>query len=429
MCAALLAGVAMTLPASAATPPPSFTPNHLFVGGQDLPSGEAAIFEFHEDGSFARKILTGSVGDIVYGVTFGADGSLYCTLTSAQRVVRIEPNLNQTTVLNSSAGLTGETTDVKFGPQGRMYVASRDSGGTVLAANPNGTVVASYTAPASLQPSFITFSADGHVFVTLHGNGVQAEVHELSADLQFIRTFGNGVITGYPANLLFARNDTLLVPDWDSGDKIRRFDATGAALADLPVVGLNGPFGLATGPDGSLFIANWNVSANQIVVVNPDTGAIHRTITHPELSHATGLAFGPHRFRAQLKGTLTGVGTAAVRLAEPPCIVSVSPGSGTVLVSLTDGPTAADISSVFPDSFALVFNGKDAAAGPKALAAHGASVSRNTAARATGSITVTEKGATDTDGYFTPKSISGSIHLSRPGAVLNATFTTSKRAP
>jgi len=407
------------------SPGVAFTPNNLYVGGRDTTTTEAVVFEFDPSGNLVRTIPTGNISDYVYGLAFGPDGNLYAAVRNAGRVVRISPTYTVTTFVE---GLDPSPIGVEFGPQGRMYVCSREDGGTVRVLNPDGTTAATYTADASNSPSFATFRDDGHVFVTMQGPTADTCVQELDASLRPVRKIGVGTFSSFPSPLVFGRDGVMFVADYGA-NQVQRFDATGAALPDLPAAGLSGPYGLAIGPDGNLYVANWTQSTDtQILVVNPATGDTIRTISRPGMFAASGMAFAPSRYNVRLRGTATTEGVGQVRLAAPTGVLSIAPGSGKTMISIGDPAVPNSIGSIFPGTSALVFHGNDVVSGGKPVyAAQGAMVSMEGPDRPVGSSTLTSKGAFQTgSGYFTPRTVSGSLQLSRPGSVVSASFVGSR---
>jgi DNA-binding beta-propeller fold protein YncE len=167
--AAVFVAAAFAEGADAVAVAPAFEPNHLFVGCRANPTGGPAVFEFDETGVFVRRIdiPTTKSGDQCYGVAFGPDGALYCSAYDTDRVLRIDASLSITTYLDAADGVDAPV-GVAFGPGGRLYVANRVPGGTVLAADAAGHVVGTYTAPSAKYPSWITFGAAGHAFVSTY---------------------------------------------------------------------------------------------------------------------------------------------------------------------------------------------------------------------------------------------------------------------
>jgi sugar lactone lactonase YvrE len=420
--------------------PPSFAPNHLFVGAQDRVSSEAAVFEFDEDGSFVRKITVdpGGSDQEIRGLTFGPDGALYAAEPYATQVRRIDGSLGATTVLGAGDGV-GTVTGIAFGPDGYLYVANRDSGGTVLSATLSGEIINSYTAPAGTAPSYITFGPEGHLFVTTYdttdvANGPANAIQELDADLRFVQTIGSGTFTRYPANVVFSQHASAFVSDYGA-NAIRRIGLNGQSLGTLDAAGLSGPDGATIGPDGNLYVSNRD--AGNVLVVDPRSGSGVRTISHPDLKSPAGLAFAPFRFKANVKGTVVAPDSAqgdsppvALKLAEVGAVVSVSPGSGTVMLSVTDGASSADIASAFPGTAALVFHGSDvAAADGRSRVLQGASVQWQPRGGGASSLAVVAKGARGVNGFFVPTSLSGSLHHGNLNRALVATLRATKRLP
>jgi len=200
---AALLTLALTSPSFSAPPPPAFTPNHVFIGGKDVTTTDGTIFEFDAAGNFVRKIAvpSGTGGDYIYGVTFGPDGNLYCAAQLAEKIIRIEPSLDQTDFVTADKGLSSPV-GVTFGPQGRLYVANRAGSASVIAFDNDGSVVASNSPAGGLFPSYVTFGPEGHLFVSMFGSSAPDQIQEWDADLRYIRTIGSGAFADFPANVV-----------------------------------------------------------------------------------------------------------------------------------------------------------------------------------------------------------------------------------
>jgi hypothetical protein len=209
---------------------------------------------------------------------------------------------------------------------------------------------------------------------------------------------------------------------------IRRLGADGRDLGTVEIPDLGAVYGTAFGPDGNLYVGD--ETRHVVVVADPVTGAVRRTIVRPDMCCPTGIAFAPFRFSARIRGKLVEAGKRPGRLGDPAALISVSPGSGSVLVQTTDFAARADVASVFPGNGTMTLCGGDVAAGDgRTRLLDGTSSAPGVLPGGFASSQIVVRGAADENGFFVPRSLSGSLHLVRSGAGYRADFRTSRRAP
>jgi streptogramin lyase len=417
--ACVTVAVAAVSASSAAAPAPGFPANHVFVGGYDAARSTAAVFEFDEAGAFVRKIYVPATvdGTEVYGVAFGPDGNLYCAVLSGE-IVRVDPSLTATSVMGSAQGLSN-TVGVTFGPDGRMYVCNRNFGGTMLVATTDGVVLSTYTAPTGYAPSYATIAPNGHVLVSLYNSSDKDGIAELDADLRPVETFGQGSFTNYPANVVFGRNGYMYVPDY-GGNVVRVFDARRQEQDKLEPGTLSGPYGAALGADGTLLVANYD--GNTVSVVSPVNGSEIRSLTHPDLEYAAGVAVAPARFSVKVSGSIASGAAKAVKVKNLPCVLSFSPGSGTIHLAAATSTEAIPLPMTFASSDQISSDGQT-------VGLHGSMVEAHGAARQVHSVALVATGELSEFGAFVPKTVSGTLHVSRPGTTGLLTIGAAKRLP
>ena len=408
--------------------PPTFAPNHLFVGGLDSATGGPAVFEFDESWAYVRTIPV-ALGNSteLNGLEFGPDGDLYVTVVAFDSpeesgVYRIDPALTVTKSFD-----TGTPGGLAFGPGGLVYVGDYQSPtGILRARDPDGGSTLSYD-PSSGGFSFIddvTIGPSGHVIVALNDRS-GGSIHELDADLRFIRAFEPGGIADGVTGPALARDGSLLFADF-SGDRIVRYGPDGALIGELPTTGLSLPWRPELGPDGRLYVGNYG--GGDLSVLDADTGATLGTISHPDMSACVGVAFGPFRLSVKPKGSVLAEGTVLQKMSERGAVLSVSLGSGTSFLTFPSAGSAAGLGAAFPQARALVFSGRTLlGADTRTALVQGSTVSAHGIDGAEGAISFSVKGKTDAHGFFVPKSVSGAFQIGSAAAAASGSFKSAKR--
>jgi hypothetical protein len=187
-------------------------------------------------------------------------------------------------------------TGLAFGPDGKLYIASRDTNSVFRYDTTTDTclgecVASGYGGLAS--PYGLTFDSQGHLFVSSGGNN---QVIQYDLTWQFVRTYSNGALVN-PRGLAFHPGGDLLVASSGTAE-VLRFDAqTGAYGGVFTAMGA-GPgavVGLAYGPNGYLYVVTYGGGVVRIYEVNGETGVSWRTFNRadPDLDSPAGLAFYP----------------------------------------------------------------------------------------------------------------------------------------
>lgn len=293
--AALLLSALSALPVAArAAPAPGLTPSNsaLYVANSD-------------EGSILR--CSGITGKVVAtlgnnlnpaGLAIGPDHKvLYVTYYGAGTVSRFSLATGKSlgTFIPQGRGGLAEPITMAFGPDGNLYVGNwshndirRFDGRTgaflgVFARNGSGGLA---------QPGDITFGPDGDLYVTnnsvsdvLRFNGRTGAFKSI-----FVKT-GSGGLTN-PQNMAFGPTGSLFV---GGPAGVLQYSRTGAFIRVFAAPGANlkSVGGLTFGPDGSLYVSDWQ--KNDVVRYNGRTGAFKGVFVTP----ASGLAankyilFGP----------------------------------------------------------------------------------------------------------------------------------------
>jgi RHS repeat-associated protein len=294
-------------------------------------AGDGGV-DFEHDGVPATATSLRSAADIAVG----PDGRLYIADSSAKTVRRVDSNGIITTIAGNpdapdntgdggpatQAGI-GAPTGVAVGPDGNVYIASRDSS-TVRRVSPDGIIttvagtgVAGFSGddgPATAaqldRPWKIALGPDGSLYIADYGN------------MRIRRVGVDGVITTVAGDGALGVNE----------DNI---PATSAHLG--------GPAGIAVGPDGSLYILEFlgghvlKVSPEGLLTTVAGLGGFNLGESGPALS--VGL-WSPQGIAIDPEGTLYIADTGANRIR------SVSLGFLRTLVGSTpfgDNPAQYDM--------------------------------------------------------------------------------------
>jgi DNA-binding beta-propeller fold protein YncE len=187
-----------------------------------------------------------------------------------------------------------------FGPDGALYVANQ-------AGSP---AIVKISGPFSSTPGVIeTFVADGAFYDlafgadgTLYAGGAGAVLRYDMVSHQLIDTFTRGYTLGEIHGIAFGPDGDLYVSNFDSSrGEIVRFDGMTGAFAGIAVAngrgGLHEPWKLAFTPSGDLLVANFGVGDSSILRFTPRSG---RLIANAAFIKRDGmeplyLAIGPDR--------------------------------------------------------------------------------------------------------------------------------------
>jgi len=392
-----------------------FTPNHLFVTGRDTDTNQSAVFEFDEAGSLVRTIPVSTANSYTYGIAFGPDGNLYVAIFGESRVVIVNPSLSTNTVLDSSNGLSSPDA-LSFGPDGTLYVPNRGNK-KIVTRKSDGTVGEITFSDSNFIPAAVTFGVAGNRYVTDNGND---EVHEQDPSGREIRTFGQGTLGGYPANVLEGPGGLLYVAT--CGSSVYVFDSSGTLHSTIHHPDISCGYGLAFGPNGNLFVCSFG---NGSIIEFTLAGAHVRTITIPTMNNPTYLAFAPHRLTALLKGSVQVTGSGLLKISQSNAVLSVTPGSRTIMLAVPDdAANPSDYASLFGGIW-HVFHGFENFSDADAVLRfyHGNQVTDRPTTDGVGAVSLSVKGVVDTHGWFTVKSVTGNLLRAGDNAQFNGTLT------
>ena len=248
------------------------------------------------------------------------------------------------TVTQFASGIGGPM-GVTFGPGGNLYVAANASSGeNVVTVAPNGTVTPLTTLSSIHQPIGLTFGAGGNLYVAT--NNENWGVDQV--------TVPGGTVTHFTAATSFVNATavafsagTLFVADYGN-NTISKVAANGAVSSwTLTGDALNHPYGLAFGPGGILYVANYgNGTSGNGFISKVDTFGVVSTwaVTGVTFYDPTGLAFEPN-------GNLLVANYGANNVLE----ITAS-GSGSVFATGFSGPGGIAVSAIpEPSTHAALF--------------------------------------------------------------------------
>jgi len=233
--------------------------SHVLVSN----TGSDTIAEFDDQGLFVGLLVTAGAGGLSQptGMTFTPGGTLLVASSGNDSVLEYDANtgLSLGVFVGSGAGGLSGPSGLAWGPDGNLFVSTSDS--TVLQYN-------------GATGAFID------TFVTAGAGGLDS-----------------------PRGLVFKPDVNLLVASFGSSEILEYDGLSGAAMGRWDLGGLSsgfwaldGPFDLAIGPDGNVYVTS--VQGNAAVhTYDIDTGAFRRSYyvlaAAGPLTLPSGLAFIP----------------------------------------------------------------------------------------------------------------------------------------
>ena len=253
----------------------------IFITSRD--GGSADLYQYGLNG-VQLATLPGNGLINGQGLTLGVNGNLF---VSSENGVVLQYNPTSGAFISTFASGLGSGGPLILGPDGNLYLGS---GGVVKKLNgTTGALIGSIGATTGLNSvSGLAFDGAGNLYA---GDGVTGLINKYDSAGLLVSNFvsGNAALAHGAGPLLF-NGTTLLVSatfgssgqNW--GSKILAFGSDGSALPDFASDShLNGPAGMAFGPDGNLYVVNYvggnvvrfsNIGAyiDTFIANNPPTG-------------------------------------------------------------------------------------------------------------------------------------------------------------
>lgn len=284
--------VAAILAACAATAPPAHAAaRDIFVSSRNTNS----VKRFDGDtGAYLGDFLPAGQGNLLtpQEVRFGPDGRMYVTGLGNNRVKVYDPATGAWIGNFTSGYLLDDPTKMTFGPDGNLYVSQW--AGTEKVVRFDGTTGASlgeFTSTSMVNPMDHAWDADGNLYVaTWSVDGFGGDVRKFDPAGTFLGVFIDSSILQGPVNLWFEGGE-LRVVDWTTGS-VERFDATTGAWLGTWISGLQNAEGYTWGPDGLFYVCDW--AANVVNRYHPD-GTLETAafLGGGGMNHPNSITFAP----------------------------------------------------------------------------------------------------------------------------------------
>lgn len=260
----------------------------IFITSRD--GGGADLYQYSSTGTLITT-LPGNGLNNGQGVTIGPNGNLFVANEGGKSVLQYDSVTGA--FINIFALTTKSAGPIAFGTDGNLYVGEGETirryDGTT------GGLIGTFASGQSMSSaSGIAFDAGGNLYVS---DGVMGFVKKFDSTGAFVSTFisGNPAFTNGAGPLLFNGTTLLVAATFGNGstwgNSILAFDPTGASLGNfVSDANLNGPAGMAFGPDGNFYVVNY---AGGNVVRYTGGGTFIDTFIPNNPGAGRFLAFGP----------------------------------------------------------------------------------------------------------------------------------------
>ncbi len=271
----------------------SLAPVGTLLGVVAVNAGNSRVVNV--DTSGAQSVIASSNPPLInsYGVARASDGTLYVSNFSAPSVVKISPSGVPAT-LTTGTNLLNHPFGIALGPDGQLYVANVGNS-AIIKVDPTSGAQSTLTSGGSLSgPRGLTFGSDGQLYVGNDGGHDIVKVNPATGaqsvytDDVTLLVSGDGFYAG-PWGVAFGPDGTLYVADNANG-RVVKVASDGASASGVTASGnaaLTDPAGLAYGNDGNLYVARG--SASSIVRVST-TGTISTLSSGGSLSGTSDVA-------------------------------------------------------------------------------------------------------------------------------------------
>jgi DNA-binding beta-propeller fold protein YncE len=408
----VLFGVALLFAAPAFAA--EFTPGNLFVAS----SGTDSVLEFDEAGTLVGTLTAGTDLDEPSAVAFGPDGRLYVASRGTGTVVVFAED-GSYEIFTLSGG-SPEPAALVFGPNGHLFVVEADND-KLHEFDLTGAELDVIDLPSGdYTNAGIVIGPGGHVFVTDANDAVVREIDLRTGEE--LRELGDSDLTD-PRGLVMSPIGMLYVAD---GTRVVMLDAAGDEVGEVTDASLADIRGLFFGRDGHLYVAS-NGVADENVKRFDGAGTLVGTVTDAGLAVPQCGAFAPWRFITKIKGLVNEPGEEMDKVKEVEGAMSITPGSGVIMLALSDNVTASnDLVSLFGWDF-IVFHGYEGveSALAKKRLYHGTQIAGPALGEGVASI-VLEIQAQEKKGVFILKKGKGRMYRAGSAGVYVADVQTSK---
>lgn len=259
----------------------------------------------------------GNGGDLFQaplGLAFGADGNLYASRFTLNRVERYAPDGTSlgvfATGIDAAIGLT-------FGPDGDLFVAARNTDNVLRFDGATGAPLGAFVTSGSGgldDPEAVVFGPDGNLYV---GGFFADAVRRYDGTTgAFLGTFTVGGPLAGSRGIVFTADGTRMLVASTMTNEVLAYDATTGAYLGVFAAGggLSSPNGITFGPGGDLYVSSEGTS--QVLRYDGATGAFVEVFASGGgLASPIGLVFAPTQV-----------------VPEPTTLVLLATGVGVVLV-------------------------------------------------------------------------------------------------
>ncbi len=258
----------------------------------------------------ATFVVNGSGGlSIATGVTVGPDGNLYVSSRDSNQVLQYDGTTGAFLSQFVTAGSGGlvKPYDLTFGPDGNLYVVYGDSSGGVNRYDgTTGAFIDNFIAPGSAGPIIprgLIFPGDGNLYLSNipQCDGAGGSVLQFDGTSgAFLGTFATGGGLDRPHMLSFGPDGNLYVASYTNG-AVMRYDGTtgnpfpadgqsGAVFVPSGAAGLSLAVGLVFDPNGNLLVSS--MGSNKVLRFDGNSGSFIDSTSSSDMVQPVWMTLG-----------------------------------------------------------------------------------------------------------------------------------------